>query len=64
MGTNFYFMCTDKSLVRENFADTQSDKKENEFMGYTTRFKGEISITPCPTDDIIELVNKIEREAI
>ena len=28
-------------------------------MGYTTRFKGEISITPCPTDDIIELVNKI-----
>lgn len=28
-------------------------------MGYTTKFKGEISITPCPTDDIIELVNKI-----
>ena len=33
-------------------------------MGYTTRFKGEISITPCPTDDIIELVNDIERETI
>lgn len=28
-------------------------------MGYTTKFKGEISITLYPTDDIVKLVNKI-----
>lgn len=28
-------------------------------MGYTTKFKGELCITPYPTDDIIEFVNKI-----
>ena len=33
--------------------------KENDTMGYTTKFKGELSITPCPAEDIIELVNKI-----
>lgn len=34
-------------------------KLKGDSMGYTTKFKGEIRIDPCPTDDMIELVNEI-----
>lgn len=28
-------------------------------MGYTTRFKGELTINPLPSDDIVDIVNKM-----
>lgn len=30
-------------------------------MGYTTKFKGELTIKPCPLDEIIEIVNDISK---
>ena len=43
MGTNFYFMCTDKSLVRENFAineewgvhDEEYEIVDEPYLGYS-----------------------------
>lgn len=30
-------------------------------MGYTTRFIGKLNIEPCPSDDIIDIVNKLSQ---